>query len=317
MQATGRPAGRPEAGHGDDREAVRAKRAVAIGLGALWTFDGLLQLQPSMFTGSLAGTVAGSLMSLPPAIYFASLGFIEGFFRGNVAALDVGIAAIQVGLGVSILAGGERARRAALALSILWASAVWVLGEGMAGVFGATMAGGVFPGTPSIASGFPGAAAVYAVAAALLLVPDARWRLSGRFSVVRDAPALLFLGCAAVQAAPLMWTTYGQLSIFASNAGSLPPALAGAAAALKTLAAGYPVATNLLEVGACLAAGVGLLTLSRWGVAFALGWLAFIWVFPLALAGLLTGAGTDPSTPPALALLIVPAALEAGRRAQR
>lgn len=298
-------------------EAARARRLLAIGLGILWTADGLLQLQPQMFTGALAVAVADSSMSLPPAIYFASLKFVDGFILGNVAAFNFGVAAIQLCLGVSILAGGERARRAALAVSIVWALAIWVLGEGMAGVLGATMAGGIFPGTPSIVSGFPGAALLYAVAAALLLVPERRWRLSGRFSPIRDVPAVIFILSAAVQAAPLMWTTYGQLSIFASNTGSLPSGLAGGALHLEDVSAAYPAMSNLLEVVACLVAGLGLLRLTRWGLAFALSWLGFIWVFPLALAGLFTGIGTDPNTPPAIALLMVPAVLEIQRRARQ
>lgn len=307
----------PPGSHDEAPDAARAKRLVAIGLGALWTADGLLQLQPQMFTGSLAGALANSSMSLPPAIYFTWVKLVDGFIVSNVAAFNFGVAAIQLCLGASLLVGGGRASRAALAVSIVWALSVWVLGEGMAGVFGATMAGGVFPGTPSIVSGFPGAALLYAVAAALLLVPERRWHPSGRFSPVRDVPAVLFILCAAVQAAPLMWTTYGQLSIFASNTGSLPSGLVGGALSLKDVSAAYPAMSNLLEVGACLGAGLGLLLLSRWGVAFAAAWLAFIWVFPLALAGLFTGVGTDPNTPPAIALLMVPAALEAQSRARR
>ncbi len=286
-----------------------AKRAVTLGLGALWTIDGLLQLQPRMFTQSLAvDVVANALMSLPSPIYFGSLRLLTGFFLPNLVLWNAGIAALQLAIGISLLVGPVAVRRLALATSVVWSMIVWVFGEGLGGVLTGTITGGVFPGTPSVMNGFPGAALIYALVAIFILLPDGRWTLLGRFSTVRDAPALLFLVFSAVQAAPLMWTGYGQASIFASNTDKVPAQLA--ASMLQPLTAfsiAHPVPSNCLELGACLASAYGLWSGKREGYLFALGWLAFIWVFPLALGGALTGLATDPNTPPAIALLMVPA----------
>jgi hypothetical protein len=290
--------------------ARRARRLVTFGLGALWTLDGLLQLQPQMFTQGLAvNVVANALMSLPSPLYYASLKFAVGPFLRNVEFLNAGVAALQLAIGLSLLVGPCGARRLALAASVAWGLAVWVFGEGMGGVLGPTMTGGVFPGTPSIFSGFPGAALIYVLIALFLLLPESRWRLSGRLSLVRDAPAALFLVSAAVQAAPLMWTTYGQASIFASNAGKLPQLAGPLLLPLSAFTAAHPAPSNGLELAACALSALGMFSLRRWGYLLALGLLAFIWCIPLALAGMATGIATDPNTPPDIALLMVPAML--------
>lgn len=290
-------------------EARLVKRWVALGLGALWMLDGLLQLQPQMFTTSLPlGVIASSDMSLPPPLYLATLRFIIGFFSHNVVVLNAGVAGFQLLLGALIILGSGGLRRLGLFASAAWGLVVWTFGEGLGGVLGASMTGGVFPGTPSIMNGFPGAALVYALVALFLLLPDSRWKLRGRVSAIRDAAGLLFLFAFAVQVAPLMWTAFGQESIFASNLGSLPGSLGGSVVLpLALFAASHPVLSNSLEAGACLLSAFGVLTGRRAGCLFALGWLAFIWWFPLGLGGILTGLGTDPNTPPAIALLMIPA----------
>lgn len=290
-------------------EARRTKKWVTLGLGALWTADGLLQLQPQMFTQNLAtNVVATSMMSLPGSLYFASLKLLIRFFLPNPILWNAGVAALQLSLGIAIILGSGAVRRLALAASVVWCAMVWVFGEGLGGFLGGTMTGGVFPGTPSVMNGFPGAALLYALAALFLMLPDARWKFSGRLSAVRDAPALLFLSFAAFQAAPLMWTAYGQASIFASNTGSLPLQLGGSVVLPLTLfAVSHPVLCNSLELGACLLSALGIYVGQRWGYIFALGWIAFIWWFPLGLGALLTGLGTDPNTPPIIGLLMVPA----------
>jgi hypothetical protein len=303
----------------DDLDEARlAKRWVTLGLGALWILDGLLQLQPQMFTNSLPlGVIANSDMSLPPPLYFATLKFLIGFYSHNVAILNAGIAGLQLLLGAMIILGSGGLRRIGLFASAGWGVVVWIFGEGLGGLLGASMTGGVFPGTPSIMNGFPGAALVYALVALLLLLPDSRWKLHGRVSAIRFAAGLLFLLAFAVQVEPLMWTSFGQESIFASNLGSLPGSLGGSVLLpLALFTASHPVLSNSLEACACLLSAFGVLTGRRAGYLFALGWLAFIWWFPLGLGGMLTGLGTDPNTPPAIALLVVPAFVASRKRAR-
>lgn len=284
---------------------------MTAGLGILWILDGLLQLQPQMFTQSLAvKVIANALMSLPSPLYFVSLHALINYFMPYVVIWNIGIATLQLALGISLLIGSDKVKRSALVTSIVWGVIVWVFGEGMGSILGPTMTGGVFPGTPSIMNGFPGAALLYVVIAAFILLPDKHWELDGRFSIVRDAPVLVFAVAAALQAAPLMWTTYGQASIFAANIENLPAQIANTTIVpVSTITAAHPVLSNSIELAAN-----SLSAFAVWGVhrkfrsyAFVLAWLAFIWWFGLGLGGTLTGLGTDPNTPPAIALLIVPA----------
>ena len=290
-------------------EAHRVMRLVMLGLGVLWILDGLLQLQPQMFTQNLPANVVGfALMSLPAPLYFWSLKMLIRFFMPHPAFWDFCIVVLQLGIGISLIAGSRMVQRAALGISVVWGLAVWVFAEGMGWILSGTMSGGVFPGTPSIMNGFPGAALLYALVALLLLLPDRQWDLStGRFSLVKKIPVVLFLMFAAVEAAPLMWTTFGQASIFAANTDNVPKQLIGTIVPLVKFAASHPAVTNSLELGACLLAAFGLWRDRWWGYSFALAWLGFVWWFGLGLGGILTAGGTDPNTPPAILLLMLPA----------
>ncbi len=317
LDAQGHPAGgrramgTPGQRHAEARDS-RVRSAgwwALVGLGALWLVDGILQLQPAQFSAAnlAVGTVGGALMALPPPLYAFSLRVVisdlapyDGFWTVFVAGLEIAIAA-------GLLVGPPRAKRAALVASAAFGGFLWVFAEGMGGILEGTMHGGIFPGTPSLFNGFPGAGLVYSLVSLMLLIPQERWNLSRRFSAVRMAPALLLLVCVFVQAAPLMWTSFGQASIFTAASDNLTPQMAPVAAPLERFAVAFPMVTNALELAATLVAAVGLGLGRAWGYRFALALLAFVWVFGVGLGGVLTGAATDPNTPPAIALLMIPA----------
>lgn len=284
----------------------QARRLVTLGLGALWILDGLFELQPGLKSHFAVAVIGNAMETLPSPFYLTSMNMLSTLVIPYAALWDLLFASLQLSLGVALVAGSARLKHVALLASVAWGSVVWVFGEGMAGILSP---GGTFPGTPSILNGFPGPAMVYVLIALLLLMPENRWRLSGRFSVVADAPALVFLACAAVQAAPLMWTSYGQASIFVAGRDYLPSQLAVTLKPFADFTIAHPVIGNTIEVGANLVAAIGLLFAgkSRWVFAFAFGWLAFVWWFGLGLGGMLTGLGTDPGAPPAIMLLMGPA----------
>lgn len=291
--------------------AQQTSRLVTIGLGALWIIDGLLQLQPQMFTQHLSIDVVGyALMSLPPTLYFWSMNMLIHSFMPYASFLDVMIAALQLSIGLSLVAGTRSVQRVGLLISIVWCLFLWIFAEGMSGILTGTMSGGVFPGTPSIMNGFPGAALIYMLVALLVLfLPRTLWDPSSQYSASRFVPALILLISALVQAAPMMWRTFGQASIFAANRDNVPPQMVGSVLYFAKFAASHPVLANSLELSMCLVSGVGLLRGGRWGSILALSWLGFVWWFGLGLGGILTGGGTDPNTPPAIALLMVPTLL--------
>ncbi len=292
-------------------DAQQTSRLVTICLGALWIFNGLLQLQPQMFTQHLSVDVVGyALMSLPPTLYFWSLNILIHFFMPYVSIWDVLFAALQLSIGFSLVVGPRHVQRVGLWISIVWGSIVWVFAEGMSGILTGTMSGGVFPGTPSIMNGFPGAALVYVLVALLLLfLPKRLWNPSTRFSIFRIVPSLIFVIAALVQAAPLMWRTFGQASIFAANSDNVPAQLAWSIMPFVKFTTSNPEIANSIELSMCLLSSVGLLTGKRWGSVLAICWLGFIWWFGLGLGGILTGGSTDLNTPPAIALLILPTLL--------
>lgn len=288
-----------------------------FGFGALWLVDGILQLQPSQFSAeSLAvGTVGNALMALPPALYSISLRVVIGDVIPYDAFWTAFVSGLELAIAAGLLVGSAKARRTALLVSAVFASFLWVFAEGMGGILQGTMHGGVFPGTPSLLNGFPGAGFVYLLVALMLLIPQDKWNLAGGFSLVRDAPAILLIVCVFVQAAPLMWTSFGQASIFTANLDNLPPQLSSLAVPLERFAVANPVISNAVELAATLSAAVGmaLSRVGRWGYRFTLVLLAFAWVFGLGFGGIITGSATDPNTPPAIALLMVPAIFAARR----
>ncbi|MEM3655106.1 MAG: hypothetical protein QXP58_01120 [Thermoprotei archaeon] len=286
-----------------------SRRLVRIGLGALWLFDGLLQLQPQMFTSNFPINVVGqAIQGLPNPIYKYSLSILEGYIIPYIVAWNAFFASLQLLIGALILSKSTKQQTVGLTLSIVWSIILWVFGEGLGGIYTATMSGGIFPGTPSLFNGFPGAALIYAWSSITLLLPERAWRLSGRFSPIRDGAALIFAVSALIQLQPLMWTAYGQASIFAANLDNLPTQLWFTVEWLARYSVSHPVAANTFEVVALFVAAIGVwgITPKKWGYIYAITLLGFTWWFSLGLGGLLTGLGTDPNTPPLIVLLMVP-----------
>lgn len=121
-------------------------------LGALWLIDGLLQLQPQMFTvnmvnGIMAPTVAGQ-----PTPVAAILNWIIGVTTQHLPLVNALIAIVQILLGLGLLTFSERWVRWVLAASTAWALAVWFGGEGMSMLL---------TGQSSVLTGAPGAALLY------------------------------------------------------------------------------------------------------------------------------------------------------------
>lgn len=133
---------------------------VRIGLGALWFLDGLLQLQPAMFTAAFAHAfLAGTAIGQPQWLR-ALLLWSAHLWGLHPVAADLTAAIIQLAIGVGLLSGVARINRWALLLSIAWGTVVWVFGEGLGGL--------LTPGASAL-TGSPGSALVYVVLAIWLL----------------------------------------------------------------------------------------------------------------------------------------------------
>ena len=110
-------------------------------LATLWLFDGLLQLQPFMFTrgadglsGMLNGTAAGNPGWIAHTITWNGSNVYHQPILTNTA-----FAGVQLLIAFGIIY--RRTCKPALALSIIWSLGVWWFGEGLGGV----LAGGATP----------------------------------------------------------------------------------------------------------------------------------------------------------------------------
>ena len=99
--AVGDPVARPAAAHERVAAALDPRRALQLGLGALWLLDGMLQFQPSMFGRGFPQMLAGSAQG-NPAVVARPITWSAGLIGHHVVALNAIFAAIQLLLGLGI-----------------------------------------------------------------------------------------------------------------------------------------------------------------------------------------------------------------------
>jgi hypothetical protein len=290
-----------------DRESAGARRGLQIALGMVWLLDGALQYQPHMFSRSFVTDVLAPASMGNPALLADPAQWAARIIGHDVAVWNTAFATIQLALAAGLL--WRRTTQAALAGTIGWALAVWLLAEG---------AGGVLSGMSGMAnpiSGAPGAAVLYALLA-LLIWPT---RAAGN-SVTRGGVAAG--GLLGLRGARACWIVlWGSFSYLV-----LQPAVRSAAAMRGTfagLASGEPhwlatmnnatatalsahamlVSSALAVAFALTAAGVLSPATLRPALALAVVLALFIWVAGEDFGGILTGQATDPNSGLLLILL--------------
>jgi hypothetical protein len=171
------------------------RRALQLVLAAIWLLDGVLQLQPFMFTRQFGTTMLAPTAQGNPSPVAHSITWAAHVISNHSVTTDACFAVIQILLGLAI--AWRPTVKAGLAASIVWSVMVWWFGEGL---------GGVFAGTAHTVSGAPGAVLVYGVLAVLLWPSD------------RVGPRPSFTAARAVgePVARLLWVVlWGGLSLFA------------------------------------------------------------------------------------------------------
>jgi|SRR5579875_340383 len=291
------------------------RETLRLALGGLWLLDGALQLQPYMLSRSFAAHVLEPAAAGNPA-WVAGPVLWAARIVGAHPALDLLFGLVQLAIGGWLLSG--RYLRGALAVSILWATVVWYLGEGL---------GGVLTATASPFTGAPGAAVLYA------LLALAVWPTSPRAAKARDLAVGLAWAALCGYLAALALTPHVALNVSAAEifearelhaAGHLGP-YAARVAESQALASGEPAAIAAIDGAiAHIAPGGGGLIALAYGAVFALAALLPFWagrlrrvgivLFALAIAllwlggenlgGLLTGSATDPNSGPLLIALL-------------
>ena len=121
-------------------------------LGVLWLIDGVLQLQPQMFTMNMVNGVMKPMLSGQPGPVESSLQFIVNQTASHLTAVNLLIAIVQILLGVAFLLLPQRWIKPVVLVSIIWALIVWYGGEGMSMLL---------TGQSSILTGAPGAVLLY------------------------------------------------------------------------------------------------------------------------------------------------------------
>src|SRR5579875_192572 len=281
-----------------------ARRVLRISFGLLWIFDGLLQAQPAMPVGLADQVTVPAAGSSPAWVQHVAnwAGLVWDTHPIQAAAAAVWI---QVGIGVWLLAcpRGPLSRLSGVA-SAGWGLAVWIFGEAFGGIFA--------PGLTFL-FGAPGAVLFYAVAGALLALPERRW--SGRWMgrLILTGVGLFFLGMAVLQAWPGrgFWQGRGgTLPSMIQDMGqtSQPHWLSRLVADFGSVVTAHGFAVNLVAVIVLAATGLAFLSrrerLLRVAVIVTAVFCLADWVL-IEDFGFFGGLGTDPNSMlPVIALVV-------------
>lgn len=129
-----------------------SRKALQRVLGVLWLIDGLLQLQPQMFTMNMVNGVMRPMLQGQPGFLEPGLQYIVNQTTLHLIEVNLLIAVVQILLGLGFLLLPERWVKELVIASFVWALIVWFGGEGLSMLL---------TGTSSILSGSPGAVLLY------------------------------------------------------------------------------------------------------------------------------------------------------------
>ena len=285
-----------------------ARRLIRIGFGLLWLFDGVLQAQPKMAAG-LPAQVIGPVAASSPHWVQQLVNWSGTAWSGHPVPAATAAVWIQLGIGTWMLVAsrGPWSRLAGLA-SLGWGLAVWVFGESFGGIF--------VPGL-SWLTGAPGAALSYAVAGALIALPERAWHTARLGRLTLAGLGLFLAGMAVLQAWPGrgFWhgTFHGQAGTLTGMVQSMatipqPHFLSAWVAGFGSFNAAHGFAVNLTVVVALALAGAVFLSGRPRLIRPALIAVSVLcladWVLVEDL-GFFGGLGTDPNSMPPFALLAV------------
>ncbi len=277
-----------------------ARRALQLGLAAIWLLDAVLQYQSFMFSKAFGQMLAGTAPGNPSAIA-RPITWDATLVEHHLVLLNTIFATIQllIGLGIAF----RPTVRLALAVSIAWSLGVWWFGEGL---------GGVLNGTASPLNGAPGAVIIYALLAVLLWPADRQ--AQAPFTAARAVGAHVARALWLV-----LWVSLAYFALIPANRA--PQALNGMIAGMES---GEPRWLSAIDRGAAalvanagLAASIALavaLVLIAVGVylprpavkatlVLAIVVALVIWVVGEAFGTIIAGGATDPNSGPLLVLL--------------
>src|SRR5579864_5964919 len=282
------------------------RQVLRTGFGVLWIFDGILQAQPKMAVGLPSQVIepiaANSPRWVQQVVNWAGTNWSYHPMQAGASAVW-----IQVGIGIWMLAAarGPLSRLAGL-VSVGWGLVVWVFGESFGGIFA--------PGLTWL-FGAPGAVLIYAVAGALIALPERAWRSPWLGRLTTAGIGLFLVGMAVLQAWPGrgFWqgTAQGQPGTLAGMTGMMaqtpqPGFLSAWVNAFTTFDEAHGFAVNLVVVAALAVAGAAFLSGRPRLIGPVLAGFAVLCVADWVLIedlGFLGGLGTDPNSMVPMVLL--------------
>lgn len=280
------------------------RRGLQITLGVLWLLDGALQLQPFMFGSGFANQVLAPAGEGQPGWVAAGVHWAVTLVGAHPTLWDSLFAVVQLAIGAGLL--WRPLVRFALVGSVVWAAAVWYLGEGLGGMAG---------GKASLLTGAPGAVLLYGVLAFVVWPardPDAPAGWRGWLRHDSSGPpalwtpiawAVVWVGGAVLLALPGQ-NTSGDLAD--SLMGDMPAWQMGLNNAIADHVRAAGVEDNwlllavLVAIGLCGLGGLRLRTAAGWSGAVV---ATVFWIVGQGFGGLFSGQATDPNTGPLLVLL--------------
>ncbi len=280
--------------------APTPRRVLLYGLAALWLLDGLLQMQPGMFTMDMISTIMQPAATGEPGWLNGLINWSIHLVTPHLVMFNWIVAALQLLIGVLLLIPRKRLVDIGLWLSIVWGVLVWVFGEGL---------GQLLTGSATFLTGAPGSVFLYVVASVLLLLPEERlsWWRSRRVDAATWTVALTLIAGAALQLSPIFWTSLGLAAPFGSGAMMPQPLwIRWTLSTAATLVGKAPVVGNVVIIAISLGLGILLLLkpYRRWIYWAAFLWLVIAWWFGQDLGMLYGGMATDPNSAPILALML-------------
>ncbi len=299
-----------------------SRKALQRILGLLWLIDGLLQLQPLMFTGNMINSIMRPMLQGQPPFIEPGLQFIVNQTTLHLAVVNAVIAVVQILLGLGFLLLSDRWVKEAVIASIVWAFIIWYGGEGMSMLF---------TGAASILTGAPGAVLLYPLLGfavyprkkfdtvsqqdkaksrneGLLSRAQLRWLLSGFWFFA----ALLQLQPNWWQSGQISQAIGGMVGQGGLNAVLVDPVLQQ----VSTITANIEIPLNITLIVIFLALGIGLAVVKQERLRpFLIASIVvsvIIWYCSEAFGMILTGMATDFNS----GLLIVVMALACWPKAQ-
>ena len=269
-------------------------------LGALWLIDGLLQLQPQMFTMFMVNSIMKPIVQNQPGPIASSLNWIIAMTTLHLTLVNLLIAMVQIVIGLLLLSG--RWVKETVLASIVWAFIVWFGGEGMSMLL---------TGQGSILTGAPGAVLLYPLLG-LIVYPrqksdtaskvaanssdggilsrvDLRWILSG-----------FWFFAALLQLQPYWWRPDQISHAISSMVGQgglngivVDPILQRLSAITTIIEIPLNIALILVFLGLGMALAVGKEEQLRTVLIASIVASIVIWYFAEALGMILTGMATD------------------------